>query len=111
MNSDNWKECERNVQLYKELNAKHIDTECGRNKRYVFSYSFRPGIQQIVVYLSVSIILSLSCCPFPIKFVSDAVCLADQGLKWPVFLAVYSSSEFVYCFSKFVCPVSKYMRP
>ena len=74
------------MQLYKELNAKHIDMECGRNKRYVFSYSFRPGIQQIVVYLSVSIILSLSCCPFPIKFVSDAVCLADQGLKWPVFL-------------------------
>ena len=31
MNSDNWKECERNVQLYKELNAKHIDVECGRN--------------------------------------------------------------------------------
>ena len=32
MNSDNWKECERNVQLYKELNGKHIDVECGRNK-------------------------------------------------------------------------------
>ena len=31
MNSDNWKECERNVQLYKELNAKHIDVERGRN--------------------------------------------------------------------------------
>ena len=36
MNSDNWKECERNVQLYKELNAKHIDVECGRN-----SYCYR----------------------------------------------------------------------
>ena len=31
MNSDNWKECERNVQLYKELNAKHIDVERSRN--------------------------------------------------------------------------------
>ena len=33
MNSDNWKECERNVQLYKELNTKHIDVECGGNNR------------------------------------------------------------------------------
>ena len=31
MNSDNWKEYERNVQLFKELNTKHIDVECGRN--------------------------------------------------------------------------------
>ena len=31
MNSDNRKECERNVQLYKELNAKHTDVERGRN--------------------------------------------------------------------------------
>ena len=34
MNSDNWKECERNVQLCKELNAEHIDVECGRNNTF-----------------------------------------------------------------------------
>ena len=33
-NSDIWKECERNVQPYKGLNAKHNNVEGGRNTFY-----------------------------------------------------------------------------
>ena len=65
MNSDNWKECERNVQLYKELNAKHIDVERGRNIGRFVWITFLSGqmlliLKKMYAKRSMEVLLTLS---------------------------------------------------
>ena len=64
-----------------------------------FSYLCRPRIQQIVVYLSVSIILSLCCSPFEVLRVrlsrrSSLTSLPPSIVVWCVFLSLVRFSLF-----------------